>query len=110
MKTGIQLITIERKEMIEKHRFTQEHDSQHTGGELAYAATMCASPEVVYLKEEYAGSTVFEVLDFLKWQLPVEYNGNVLKNNFDCTKKQRIHQLKVAGALCAAEIDRIQKD
>ena len=43
------------------------------------------------------------------WKLPLKYDGNVLQDNIKCSKKQRIHQLKVAGALIAAEIDRLQR-
>ena len=107
MKTGIELITEERKEQVKKHGWSSEHDKQHEGGQLAYAAAQCVSPQVIYQKEEYANATHFVVLHYSGWDLPTKYNGNVLKDNIDCTKQERIHQLKVAGALCGAEIDRL---
>ncbi len=82
---------------------------QGPNSQMAYAAAQCASPEIIYQKEQYAGAISFVVLDYGKWQLPTKHNGNVLKDNFDCSKKERIHQLKVAGAFCAAEIDRIYR-
>ncbi len=109
MKTGIELITEERDEQIKKHGRTLKHDSQHEGGELAEAAAICASNHRLYWKQDFADSVVFTVLDFPKWQLPVKYNGNILIDNFESNKGDRIHQLKVAGALMAAEIDRLQK-
>ena len=110
MKTGIDLIIEERKEQIEKHGWTHEHDDdEHSAGQLAYAAAQCASPEIIYQKEELKGAINFDILDYWTWELPTKHHGNVLKDNFDCSNKQRIHQLKVAGALCAAEIDRINR-
>ena len=38
MKTGIELITEERKEQIEKHGFDADHDDNHEGQQLKYAS------------------------------------------------------------------------
>lgn len=108
MKTGIELITEERQEQIEKHGRSLEHDKTHDQGELADAAVICAANRLVYEKSKYANSVNFNVLQMGSWELPVEYDGNVLVANYNSTDKERIHQLKVAGALIAAEIDRVQ--
>lgn len=44
MKTGIELITQERREQVEKHGFSLEHDAQYyKKGELFEAARFCLS-------------------------------------------------------------------
>ena len=108
MKTGIELITIERMEQIGKHGWTLGHDKKHDDGSLIRAAISCAADTVVYEKDRYANAIQFTVVKENKWQLPLKYNGNVLLNNCEASEEERIHQLKVAGALIAAEIDRIQ--
>lgn len=106
--TGIELIAKERQEQIEKHGFDKNHDENHCDGELIDAAVVCASNHVVYYKCEFANSTQFKAMQMPYWELPVRYKGNVLIDNDKSAKEERIHQLKVAGALIAAEIDRLQ--
>ena len=38
METGAELIAKERKEQIEKHKWTEEHDKEHTEGQLKFAS------------------------------------------------------------------------
>lgn len=113
MKTGIELITEERQEQIKKHNWSADHDDKHTTGELADAAAICASTVRIYNKFEYANNTHFDVLAIKGWSglwnLPLNWDGNILIDNNKSSKKTRIHQLKVAGALIAAEIDRLQR-
>ena len=92
--TGIELIAQERKEQTEKHNWTPEHDDQHTYGELRKTASVLAMHGTdghVVDKDGYyqTGSN--------PWGLEEK-----LKND-------DIHRLKVAGALIAAEIDRLQR-
>lgn len=88
MKTGIELIAIERQEQIEKHGWSYEHDKSHENEELIRAAIYALDPCMNNFR-----------------QLDIEWAHFV--TNID-NKKNRIDQLKVAGALIAAEIDRIQ--
>ena len=84
MKTGIELITEERIEQLEKHNWTPEHDANHTSNELIDAAL-----SVLTLEDEY-------------------YPTNWDYKYFDkFCKKDLIGRLIVAGALLAAEIDRL---
>lgn len=92
MKTGIELIADERQEQIEKHGYSQSHDKGHEFGVLAKIAAVLA---VLH--------TDAKVIDPDGWdsdsdvcELPSKLAGNP------------IHALKVAGALIAAEIDRLQ--
>lgn len=92
MKSGIELIAQERGSQLNKHKWTSEHDDEHCYGELAImAATLCAhhTDATVHDPEESFGTGDDG------WGLEVKLKGN------------NIHRLKVAGALIAAEIDRL---
>lgn len=88
-KSGIELIAQERQEQIVKHGFDNRHDSNeyHTNGQLRYAAAHLL-----------VGG---EGLDFYPKDWDKKY-----KRKFEA--KKLIERLKVAGALIAAEIDRLQ--
>ncbi len=90
-KNGIALIAQERQEQIEKHGWTKEHDDGHKYGALRVIAATLA---VV--------GTDASVSD------PLERGTG--DNPWGLEKKlvNDVHRLKVAGALIAAEIDRIQ--
>ena len=85
MKTGVELIAAERAEHVEKHGYTVQGDrSRNDDCELTDAAIGAIS----------ADSTKFPIT----WKLPY------IKKICDKTYKER---LILAGALIAAEIDRI---
>lgn len=91
MKTGIELIAEERQEQIEKHKWTKQHDRDtHYNGELVRAA--CA---IAYVTPSEDLNAVILAPDWA-WEIR------------DKIESDRIHCLKVAGALLAAEIDRLQ--
>lgn len=82
MKTGIEIIAEERKEQIEKHGFNAERDSQYTNDELVDAAMQYLGGDLIGCWPEGWDK---------KWYKPGD----------------RIDELKRAGALIAAEIDRL---
>jgi hypothetical protein len=82
MLNGIKIIADERKRQIEAEGWDKEHDSQHRAGELADAAACYSRPELVKMIWPWD----------LKWWKPSE---------------DRIKDLTKAGALIAAEIDRL---
>jgi len=93
MKKGIELIAKERREQIEKHNRTVEHDVEiNCYHELVMAAgILTAAPDVIkHLKPE-------EVC-------PPGWNIEIFTKMFMKPYKER---LVIAGALIAAEIDRI---
>jgi hypothetical protein len=90
MKTGIELIADERKRQIEVEGWTPEHDDEHINGELAHAAACYAYPNRI------------KRLDHVGW--PEDWSLDWYKP----TPENRIKELVKAGALIAAEIDRIQ--
>lgn len=117
-KTGIELISVERKRQVEEEGWTREHDSQHTSGELAIAAACYASPEKIYIKEDrYVQVISFK--DPFPWDHKFDKRfrcskqdpgkkGNKLPDLSLHTKEERVDLLIKAGALIAAEIDRIK--
>lgn len=85
MKTGIELITEERKEQIEKHGWDSKNDSAYKNEELLKAVLFCINPK----RFEWP------------WNFQEKYMTKILN-------KSRVDQLKTAGALIASEIDRLQ--
>ena len=85
---GIELIEAERKRQIEKEGFDAHHDWHHTPDELATAGAIYAMPEKY--RQDYLVN---------KWPWEMEW--------FKPCPKDRKRELVKAGALIAAEIDRI---
>lgn len=96
MKTGIELIAEERQRQIEKESWTKEHDAEHQIGVLAKAAVCYALPPLTRADvSPDVGKPPFW------WPFSKE-----------CWKpeRNRVRELVKAGALIAAEIDRIQQE
>lgn len=91
-KSGTQLIEEERQRQISQEGWTPEHDDTLTYDELALAAACYAMPT------EYRGL----IVDGCS---PWPWSTNWWKP----TPDDRIRELVKAGALIAAEIDRIQR-
>lgn len=96
MKTGIELIAEERQRQINEEGWTPEHDAQHTEGELANAAAYYAMTEdlIKFIDNEWGNDMHLHI-----WPFDLEW----LKR----TPEDRIRELQKAGALIAAEIDRL---
>lgn len=97
MKTGIEIIADERLRQVEKEGWTFEHDDQHDEGELACAAACYAmTVEARAYMDEWGNDMWLTLWPFdLQWWKP--------------TPDDRIKELAKAGALIAAEIDRLQR-
>ncbi len=114
--TGAELIAAERRRQIEQEGYNAEHDRGHIENELAYAAIAYAEPRHRLVKknpgdERYAHlptmtvknkkgveETFMEVPNFWPWDMA----------SWKPTPNDRIRELTKAGALIAAEIDRLQ--
>lgn len=98
MKTGIELIAEERREQVEKHGFDADHDLRpfNKHGALIQAAAYL-------LQNQFTGKGT----DRIFATFPSRWSG-IFQEKFD--SKKGVEALKVAGALIAAEIDRIQND
>ena len=94
MKSGIEIISEERERQIAVEGWSSEHDDQHTDEELAQAAATYVYPD----RLAYPGRD--EV-----W--PENWDSEWFKPTFHLGIQGRIKELAKAGALIAAEIDRL---
>jgi len=109
MRTGIELITEERTRQVEQEGWTPERDDEHECGELAMAAACYALPEEDREVEGGARGfrVVVSVLEALWPWWEMLYRGAPFMNWWK--PGNRIRELTKAGALIAAEIDRLQR-
>lgn len=106
---GVERIAAERRRQIEQEGWTAEHDAQHIHGELVEAAVAYAfhgaSRSAVFAQDiPHCGDGMFPRTWDISWWKKAK------KNPCDMTKEDRIRHLEKAGALLAAEIDRLQAD
>jgi len=113
MENGIELIAKERQRQIVEEGWTAEHDEMHVEGEMALAAVCYASPVPIFIKEEHGRNIGF--VDPWPWFDTVEVTryGDGLTSQVPAWDKRKKHsklrRLVIAGALIAAEIDRLQR-
>jgi hypothetical protein len=113
-KTGAELIAAERQRQVDAEGWTPEHDDHHTKAELAWAATCYAAPEAivrVHVRRDPDG-----VGGGVTWSepWPTEYTQNYNRGEpgyapWHRPAADRVARLVKAGALIAAEIDRLQR-
>lgn len=97
MKTGIELISAERQEQIEKHGRTIESDvQQNTMNELCDGARflLLETPAQEFELDE----------DMIHFMIPKTWDNELF---FKMYRKPYKERLIIAGALIAAEIDRL---
>jgi len=95
--TGVEMIAAERRRQAEVEGWTAAHDDTHARGEMALAAAVYATPVPLFEKRERRG--VVEFADAWPWHPRWDKRE----------KHERLKQLAIAGALIAAEIDRLQR-
>ena len=106
METGINLITKERKRQIEYEGWSADHDDEHTNCELArVAACYAACEDGEALWEDLHIGTMNTDGAHLQRVYPPNWNEFWDKRR----KHSRIRRLVIAGALIAAEIDRLAR-
>lgn len=91
--TGAELIAAERRRQVEEEGWTERHDDLHTDGALAVAAT------------HYARPPEQRVLRTPNRPVPVGWPWE----DGAWRPGDRVRELVKAGALIAAEIDRLQR-
>jgi hypothetical protein len=112
---GIELITKERKRQIEKEGWTAEHDDEYELGELASVAVCYASPYRPYVLDKQGDNIYFKDAYPLVWDSEWDkrkrhkFGDGIVIENKSLPTNQRIRNLVKAGALIAAEIDRLQR-
>ncbi len=95
---GAQLIAQERERQVSEEGWSAEHDDKHINGELAWAAVAYAAPERV--TRDGPG------VSYDPWPWDEEWDK---RPAIGCTAPYRIRALAKAGALIAAEIDRLKR-
>lgn len=100
MKTGIELITEERQKQIDKHGFTAEHHANnpqwYEENQLSHASELLLHPDTEDLVRPMALKGTF---------YPTNWNKEWFVNLMNKSEKER---LIIAGALIAAELDRLE--
>lgn len=92
--TGVELIAAERQRQIEVEGWTAQHDDDHDMGEMAAAAICYATTAVDNEIRSLEGSDT----DWWPWEM-----------SWWKPSEDPIRNLVKAGALIAAEIDRLQR-
>ncbi len=111
---GTELVEQERRRQIDKEGWTPKHDDEHDLGELALAAVCYASPIPLFGVRARTDSFQFydpwpDSWDY-QWDKRKRLHGDgKTRANADLPRKERIRNLVKAGALIAAEIDRLQR-
>jgi hypothetical protein len=105
---GARRIVLERRRQIQQEGWSPDHDDTLTTSQLAWAAVCYAAPERVYTLNE--GVTprdpVISFHDPWPQGLDPAFDKRPAYRR-SVTTKQRIRALEKAGALIAAEIDRL---
>lgn len=98
MKTGVKIISEERRRQITEKGYTFEEDDRQNKDQLALAAACYSIPYHLrqYMLEHYK-------IYLWPWE-SLSYKPSKSQIGND-----RIHELAKAGALIAAEIDRLQR-
>lgn len=96
---GVALIAVERERQIADEGYTAEHDDEHLDGELSGAAAAYAT---------HARNQIASGLPLLTATPP----SNLWRWSADAWKPDRdpVRNLMKAGALIAAEIDRLTRE
>ena len=92
LKTGVELIALERQRQVDIEGWSKEHDQEHNCGQLSDAA-VCYAMRGYWKKRLSTWVGVIWPFD-AAWYKP--------------SPEDRVKELVKAGALIAAEIDRIQ--
>jgi hypothetical protein len=112
--SGLDRIAKERQRQIDEEGWTPEHDDEHESGAMALAAACYATPKRLYYQYDTSRSCIFA--DPWPWNDSWDKrlccgsrrsNGNVQPDPETFTDEERIELLTKAGALIAAEIDRL---
>ena len=98
--SGIELIAAERQRQLNEEGWTPEHDDEHNGAEMIDAAAEYARYTAILVRDPSAS-------ELREWETP---SGDWPWHP-DCWKPDAdpIRNLVKAGALIAAEIDRLER-
>ncbi len=103
--SGIELIAAERLRQVEKENWTPEHDDTHTAGSLAVAGA-CYALQAASKAGELHGSWKRNYHETSERLWPWKGNHS---NEWWKPSPDPVRDLVRAGALIAAEIDRLER-
>lgn len=106
---GAGLITQERARQITENGYTPEYDDKHGYGDMALVASLYAAPVQIYRKHDHPAGPRFDKESPWADSDKRPRRGDVLMDPREHTVEQRLDLLVKAGALIAAEIDRIKR-
>ncbi len=111
--SGAAAIATERQRQINEEGYPAEHDDTHDGGELAMAAVCYAAPERVFIQRGNPGEG-FRFEDPWPWTREADRRRRALGALLVVDPRvlglgERIDLLIKAGALIAAEVDRLKR-
>ena len=105
MQTGVELIAEERERQIEKEGWGEKHDSKWIFGELARAGSAYASDASYRIRNKELHQTH---LAYPKGAAHPDWPWS--SEWWNPTPDDDVRQLVKAGALIAAEIDRLKRE
>lgn len=110
-REGIKRIAAERFRQVTTKRWSTRHDDEHTDHSLARAACAYATPEPLFRLDQDEGAHHFSDCWPDGWLREYDKRprdaGEALLTAESMTTELRVRQLEKAGALIAAEIDRL---
>lgn len=106
--TGVELIAKERARQITDEGWSREHDEQYSNNELVYAAMSYLKPVKEYVKKSLRFDTG-DIADpsFSDFEIETEKDWPFDPMWWKPSPDNRVKELVKAGALIAAEIDRL---
>lgn len=117
MPTGMELISEERERQMVELGYDRNHDLQHTDEELAFAAACFAAPTTIFLVQygnreaaDPQGGARGTVAGHARWVEPWPQGFRRDAQGEEWTLDERLDELAKAGALIAAEMDRLQAE
>jgi hypothetical protein len=99
--TGIEAIKKERERQLNEEGWSPEHDDSHIDHEMAFAAACYALPKGI------RDCIVNKKVKLREWLW--SWADNWWKPAKDGSIDERMRELEKAGALCAAEWDRLRR-
>jgi len=103
---GAERIAAERQRQIDDKGYSPDHDAHHRNGALAWAAAVYAAPAPIFHIEVHEGASDGVRQGQMAWHEPWPV-GWERDSYLLMSPTQRVRQLEKAGALVAAEIDRL---
>jgi hypothetical protein len=115
---GVDLIALERARQIHGERWSKKHDEEHDEGSLVLAAICYAAPRRIYTRNDYGDGVSFDdpwpASWDEKWDKRAAFGDGPDSDSRAAdpstyTYEERLDLLVKAGALIAAEIDRMKR-